>query len=65
MQRDHMGEMYAAAEALIDAPDQKEALRERLVIAALDSIIRNDSCPVLRAACRARYLEITDGRPIL
>jgi hypothetical protein len=55
--------MLNAAEALIDA-DKKEALRENLVIAALDSIIRHDNCPVLRAACRARYLEITDGRPL-
>jgi hypothetical protein len=59
---DHMTQMYRDAEKLVDDP--KEVARLNKVIAALDSIIRNDQCPVLRAACRARYLEITDGKPI-
>jgi hypothetical protein len=60
--RDHFLEDYRAAEAL--ATDQKEALRLSLIIASLSNIIQHDQCPVLKAACRARYLEITDGKPL-
>jgi hypothetical protein len=60
---DHHTAMLDAALKLEEDP--KEAWRKSLIIAALDNIIHHDDCPVLRAACRARYLEITDGKPIL
>jgi hypothetical protein len=57
---DHQTQMYRDVVKM--AEDPKEAFRVSLIIAALDNIIRHDDCRVLRAACRARYLEITDGK---
>ena len=61
---DHMTEMYAEATALADNdnPDKREAWRLSLLIAALSNIMSYDTDPILRAACRARYLDLTDGR---
>lgn len=44
-------------------PRDKEAWRLSLVLAALESLMKYDECAVLRAACRARYLDLTDGDP--
>lgn len=48
----------------IPVEDQKEAWRLSLVIAALSNLMSHDTDPVLRAACRARYLDLTDGKPM-
>jgi hypothetical protein len=53
-----MTDDYAAATALAEGRD---AWRASLILAALDNIIRYDTDPVLKAACRARSLELTDG----
>lgn len=42
--------------------DLKELLRQSVVLAALENIIKLDNEPCLRAAARARYLDLTDGR---
>lgn len=63
MPRDRLLEDYRAAEALADTANDNDR-RERLVVEALWGIIQHDTDPVLRAACRARYLEITDGKPM-
>lgn len=42
-------------------PRDKEAWRLSVVLAALESLMKFDECAVLRAACRARYLDLTDG----
>lgn len=44
-------------------PRDKEAWRLSVVLAALESLMKYDECAVLRAACRARYLDLTDGDP--
>lgn len=44
--------------------EQKEAWRLSLIIAALSNIMSHDTDPVLRAACRARYLDLTDGKAL-
>ncbi|WP_181175722.1 hypothetical protein [Mesorhizobium sp. B2-3-4] len=41
--------------------DAKEAFRLSLILAALENLMKYDECAVLRAACRARYLDLTDG----
>jgi len=61
-QPDHHTAMLDEALKLVEDP--KEAWRQSLIIAAIDSIIRHDDCPVLRAACRARYLQITEGKSL-
>lgn len=33
-----------------------------LILAALENLMKYDECAVLRAACRARYLDLTDGK---
>lgn len=43
-------------------PRDGEAWRVSLVLAALESLMKYDECTVLRAACRARYLDLTDGK---
>lgn len=40
----------------------KALLRQSVVLGALEEIMKLDDCQVLRAACRARYLDMTDGR---
>jgi hypothetical protein len=42
--------------------DLKDMLKQSVLLAALENIMKLDSCPVLRAAARARYLDLTDGR---
>ena len=42
--------------------DLKALLRQSVILAALENIMKLDECPVLRAAARARYLDLTDGR---
>lgn len=42
--------------------DLKETLRQSVILAALENLMKLDSDPVLRAAARARYLDLTDGR---
>ncbi len=64
---DHIGADLRAAMALADGAndnDRREAWRLSLVIAALANLVRYDTDPVLRAACRARYLDLTDGKPM-
>lgn len=39
----------------------KEAWRLSVVLAALESLMKYDECAVLKAACKARYLDLTDG----
>lgn len=43
-------------------PRDHEAFRLSLILAALESLMKYDECAVLRAACRARYLDLTDGK---
>ena len=43
-------------------PRDKEAWRISLILAALENLMKYDECAVLRAACRARYLDLTDGK---
>lgn len=43
-------------------PRDQEAFRLSLILAALESLMKYDECAVLRAACRARYLDLTDGK---
>lgn len=40
----------------------KALLRQSVVLGALEEIMKLDDCQVLRAAARARYLDLTDGR---
>ncbi len=40
----------------------KAMLRQSVILAAIESILKHDTDPVLRAAARARYLDLTDGR---
>lgn len=61
---DHIAADLRASCALADQANDNTR-RERLVIEALSNIIQHDTCPVLRGAARARYLEITDGRPLI
>lgn len=42
--------------------DLKAMLRQSVLLAALENLMQYDTDPVLRAACRARYLDLTDGR---
>lgn len=60
---DHIAADLRAAGALADTANDNTR-RERLVIEALWNIIQHDTCPVLRGAARARYLEITDGKAL-
>ncbi len=43
-------------------PRDAEAWRVSLILAALENLMKYDECAVLRAACRARYLDLTDGK---
>lgn len=43
-------------------PDNHEAWRLSLILAALENLMKYDTDMVLRAACRARYLDLTDGK---
>lgn len=40
----------------------KVLLRQSVILAALENLMKLDTDPVLRAAARARYLDLTDGR---
>lgn len=60
---DHIAASLRASMALADGANDNDR-REKLVIEALWAVIHYDTCPVLRAGCRARYLEITDGKPL-
>lgn len=40
----------------------KALLRQSVVLCALENLMKLDTDPVLRAAARARYLDLTDGR---
>lgn len=40
----------------------KALLRRSVVLAALEEILKLDDCPAFRAAARARYLDLTDGK---
>ena len=63
---DHLTKDLNAALTLVPdaASDKREAWRLSLVIAALSNLMSHDTDPVLRAACRARYLDLTDGKPM-
>jgi hypothetical protein len=62
---DHHLDMLNAAEALIDAPDTradlKTLLRRSVLLAALENVAKLETDPSLKAACRTRFLELTDG----
>jgi len=45
-----------------DSSDLNEMLQKSVVLASLENLMKLDECPVLRAAARARYLDLTDGR---
>lgn len=61
---DHMTEMYAGAMAAVPVTkaDLKLMLVKSVILASLENLMKHDDCPVLRAACRARYLDLTDGK---
>lgn len=42
--------------------DLRDRMRMSLILAALENIIKHDDEPSLKAACRARYCDLTDGK---
>ncbi|TJU85609.1 MAG: hypothetical protein E5Y10_24630 [Mesorhizobium sp.] len=42
--------------------DLKDMLQKSVILASLENLMKLDTDPVLRAAARARYLDLTDGR---
>lgn len=61
MPRDHLLEDYRAAEALADG-NLRERFRLSLVLSALENLVKHDTDPAFKAAARARYVDLTDGR---
>ncbi|RWO34776.1 MAG: hypothetical protein EOS10_00285 [Mesorhizobium sp.] len=45
-----------------DSRDLKEMFQKSVILASLENLMKLDTDPVLRAAARARYLDLTDGR---
>ena len=41
-------------------PRDKEAWRLSLILAALENLMKYDTDPVLKAACKARYIDLKD-----
>ncbi|PAQ03688.1 hypothetical protein LRP31_25680 [Mesorhizobium mediterraneum] len=46
----------------LTSAELRALLKQSVILAALENLMKLDECPVLRAACRARYLDLTDGR---
>jgi len=63
---DHLTAAYAQAEALYDGSagraELKALLQRSVLLAALENVAKLDTDPSLKAACRARYLDLTDGK---
>jgi len=60
---DHIAEDLRASEALFDGrADLKALLQRSVLIAALENVAKFETEPSLKAAARARFLDLTDGR---
>jgi hypothetical protein len=63
---DHIAEDLRASEALFDGTagraDLKALLQRSVLIAALENVAKFETEPSLKAAARARFLDLTDGR---
>lgn len=60
---DHIAADLRASMALADgAPDLRQMLIRSVILSSLEYLVKYDDCPVFRAAARARYCDLTDGK---